>query len=378
MKTIYLDYNATTPIAPDVQMAMLPFLAEHYGNPSSGHALGRACQEATLDARGRVAALLGAERDEIIFTGGGTESNNLVLKGLAFRQAPLGSGHFVISSIEHPAITEPARFLERLGYGLSIVDCDANGRIDPDDVAAAIQDDTVLVSIMLANNEIGTIQPIAEISQICRQHGVLLHTDAAQAIGKISTRVDELGVDFLSIAGHKLYAPKGIGALYIRRGTALEPLLHGAGHEGGLRAGTENVPYIVALGEAAALAGKHLNESVERLAALRDRLQRQLTEAFGPKCTVNAAGADRLPNTLSINVPGVDASELLARTPELCASTSAACHTGHAQRSATQQAIALSEETARGTLRLSVGWFTDEEEVDRAANLLIAARQQLR
>ncbi|MCH8046905.1 MAG: cysteine desulfurase [Planctomycetes bacterium] len=378
MKTIYLDYNATTPIAPDVQTAMLPFLAEHYGNPSSGHALGRACHEATLDARAKLAALLGAERDEIIFTGCGTESNNLVLKGLAFRQAPLGSGHFVISSIEHPAVTEPARFLERLGFGLTIVDCDARGRIDPDDVAAAIQDDTLLVSIMLANNEIGTIQPIAEISKICRQRGVLLHTDAAQAVGKIPTRVDDLGVDFLSIAGHKLYAPKGIGALYVRRGTALEPLLHGAGHEGGLRAGTENVPYMVALGKAAELAGQHLSESVERLAMLRDRLQQALVDACGPKCTVNGAGAERLPNTLSINIPNVDASELLARIPELCASTSAACHTGQAQRSATQQAIALPEDVARGTIRLSVGWFTDEEEVDRAANLLIGARQQLR
>ena len=377
MKTIYLDYNATTPIAPDVQMAMLPFLAEHYGNPSSGHALGRACHEAVQDARGRLAALLGAERDEVIFTGGGTESNNLVLKGLAFRRAPLGSGHLVTSSIEHPAIIEPARFLERLGFGLSIVDCDKRGRIDPADVAAAIQDDTVLVSIMLANNEIGTIQPIAEISKICRQRGVLLHTDAAQAVGKIPTRVDDLGVDFLSIAGHKMYAPKGIGALYIRRGRALEPLLHGAGHEGGLRGGTENVPYIVALGEAAALVRGHLDESVQRLAALRDRLQQQLVEAFGPRCTVNGAGADRLPNTLSINVPDVDASELLTRLPELCASTSAACHTGQAQRSATQQAIGLSEEVARGTIRLSVGHFTDEEEVDRAANLLIGAAGQL-
>ena len=230
MRSIYLDYNATTPIAPAVQEAMLPFLAEHFGNPSSHHALGRACHEAVEDARQRVARLLAADRDEIVFTSCGTESNNLALKGIAMRHAPLGAGHLVISAIEHPAVLEPARYLESLGYGLTLVGCDRQGVVDPAAVEAAIQPDTMLVSVMHANNEIGTIQPIGEVARICRAHDVLLHVDAAQTVGKIPTRVREMGVDMLSLTGHKMYAPKGIGALYVRQGVPLEPLLHGAGH----------------------------------------------------------------------------------------------------------------------------------------------------
>jgi len=373
MRSIYLDYNATTPIAPAVQEAMLPFLAEHFGNPSSHHALGRACHEAVEDARYRVAQLLAVDRDEIVFTSGGTESNNLAIKGVVMRHAPLGSGHVVISGIEHAAVLEPARYLESLGYGLTLAGCDSQGMVDPAAVEAAIQPDTVLVSVMHANNEIGSIQPIRQIAQICHARDVLFHTDAAQTVGKIATWPRELDVDLLSVAGHKMYAPKGIGALYVRRGTPLEPLLHGAGHEGGLRAGTENVPHIVALGHAATLAGKHLAEAAKRLTALRDRLQQRLCEGIGDDLAVNAADAERLPNTLSVNFPNVSGSAMLRRIPELCVSTGAACHSGSENLSPTLAAIGLTPQVTRGTVRSSVGWYTTEEEIDRASSLLLSA-----
>jgi len=373
VRSIYLDYNATTPIAPAVQEAMLPFLAQHFGNPSSHHALGRACHEAIEDSRSRLARLLAVDRSEIVFTSGGTESNNLALKGVALRQAPAASGHLVISAIEHPAVFEPARYLESLGYGLTIVGCDSRGVVDPMSVAAAIRSDTVLVSVMHANNEIGSIQPIRQIARVCHAQGVLLHSDAAQTIGKISMRPRELSVDLVSLAGHKMYAPKGIGVLYVRRGVSLEPVLHGAGHEGGMRAGTENVAYIVGLGHAATLAETHLDEAAERLAVLRDRLQQRLCDEIGGEVTVNAAESERLPNTLSINFPGVNGSSMLGRVPELCASTGAACHSGSENLSPTLTAIGLTHASTRGTVRLSVGWYTSEEEVDRACSLLVSA-----
>ncbi len=377
MRPIYLDYNATTPIAPSVQEAILPFLAEHYGNPSSAHSLGRACQEAIEDSRGLVANLLGAQRDEIVFTSCGTESNNLALKGILTRRPPSGGRHLVISAMEHPAIVEPARYLERLGYRLTIVEPDRQGLIDPQRVESAIEPGTVLVSIMHANNEIGTIQPIRAIAEVCHQRGILVHTDAAQSVGKIRTIVGELDVDLLTMAGHKVYAPKGIGALYIRSGTAIDPIQHGAGHECGLRAGTENVPYIVALGKAASLAHRSLEDASDRLAHLRDRLIQHLREGVGDELTVNGQQAPRLPNTLSVNFPRVAGSELLARAPEICAATGAACHSNTTRLSATLEAIKLDPKIARGTVRLSVGWHTSEEEVDRAANALIAAWESL-
>jgi len=373
MRSIYLDYNATTPIAPTVQESMLPFLAEHFGNPSSDHALGRASHEAVEDARMRIARLLGADRDEIVFTSGGTESNNLAIKGVALHRAPAGTGHLVLSAVEHPAVAEPARWLESLGYDLSVVGCDSQGVVDPAEIDAAVRDDTVLVSVMHANNEIGTIQPIRQIAEVCRSRGVLLHTDAAQTLGKIPARVKEMGVDLLSLAGHKMYAPKGIGALYVRRGVSLQPLHHGAGHERGLRAGTENVPHIVALGHAAGLAEKSLAQPNDHLARMRDRLEKRLREVAGERLTVNAARAERLPNTLSVNFAGVSGGALLRRIPELCASTGSACHSGSEHLSPTLAAIGLAPELARGTVRLSVGWYTTEDEVDRAASLLLAA-----
>ena len=381
MRSIYLDYNATTPIAPAVQEAMLPFLAEHFGNPSSNHALGRAAQEAVEDARSQLARWLGAQNDEIVFTSGGTESNNLAFKGVAFSRVQAAReprGHLVISAIEHPAVAQPAKFLERLGWNLTVVGVDRRGLVDPAEVEAALKPDTRLVSVMHANNEIGVVQPIRQISEICRRRGVLLHSDAAQTAGKISTRVDDLGVDLLTLAGHKVYAPKGVGALYVRRGTTLEPLLHGAGHEAGLRAGTENTPYIVALGRAAALAERGLVEAADRMTALRDRLLDKLRDAIGPSLSVNGEDAPRLPNTLSANFPGVVAADMLRQIPELCASTGAACHSGSTHLSATLAAIGLDPQIARGTVRLSLGWFTDADEIDRAAQLLIAAWENSR
>ena len=373
MRQIYLDYNATTPIAPSVQQAMQPFLAEHYGNPSSSHALGRAAHEAVEDARSQVAGLIGADREEVFFTSCATESNNLAIKGVMFRQSPAVGGHVIISAIEHPAVVEPTKYLERLGFDVTVVNCNRDGVVPISAVEAALRPDTLLVSVMHANNEIGTLQPIRGIAALCHERGVLLHTDAAQSVGKVRTFVDELEVDLLSIAGHKLYAPKGVGAIFVRRGTPLEPLLHGAGHEGGLRSGTENVPHIVGLGKACALAAKSLDEAGKRMENLRERLLLQLREAIGSRLTVNGGRAARLPNTLSVNFPDVTGGALLARAPELCASTGAACHSGTTHMSATLAAIGLTPEEAAGTVRLSVGWYTSEEDVDRAASLLVDA-----
>ncbi len=281
MNPIYLDYNATTPLDPAVFEAMLPYLREHYGNPSSAHSLGQIAHDAVEHARRQVADLLHAHPDEIVFTGGGSEASNLALKGVAFAR-PDGA-HVVVSSVEHPATTQPCEFLKRLGCRVTVVPVDGRGCVDPDAVGRAVSEGAALVSIMHSNNEVGTLQPIKEIAALTRAKGVLLHTDAAQSTGKLPLDVDELGVDLLTVAGHKLYAPKGVGVLYVRRGVKLEPLIHGAGHEGGRRAGTENVPYIVGLGMACEIARRSLPAASERLRQLRDRL-------VGP-----AAGGPRRP-----------------------------------------------------------------------------------
>jgi cysteine desulfurase len=376
MRSIYLDYNATTPIAPSVYEAMRPFLTQHFGNPSSNHARGIAAHQAVEDARQFVAEALGAYSDEIFFTAGGTESNNLALLGMA--AGPHGyRGHLVVSAIEHPAIMAPARFLERWGCELSVILPDRYGQISPEDVEAALREDTVLVSVMHANNEIGTIQPIHEIVQRCQAQGVPVHTDAAQSIGKIRTHVDELGVDLLTVAGHKLYAPKGVGALYVRRGTSIQPVLHGAGHEKGLRPGTENVASIVGLGQAARLAAGSVEENEQRLARLRNRLWEGLKRAIGAELRFHGPPEGRLPNTLSVNFPGVIGQDVLDRAAEICASTGSACHSGRAQLSPTLAAIGLSASEAAGTIRLSLGWNTSEEEIDRAVDALLSAWESL-
>ena len=375
MRQVYLDYNATTPIAPSVLEAMHPFLTGHYGNPSSAHALGRSAREAIEDARSKVAQVLHCDSDEVVFTSGGSESNNLALKGVMQRHTP-GDAHLIVSAIEHPAVAEPARFLERLGFDVTVVDCDANGVVQPESIAAALRPHTRLVSLMHANNEIGTLQPIAEVSKICREADVLLHTDAAQSVGKVPTDVDSLGVDLLTVAGHKFYGPKGVGALYVRRGVVLEPLLHGAGHENGTRAGTENTPYLVGLGQAAYLAAKGLDESRVGMARLRDRLQQQLQQEI-PGLMVHGEPVERLPNTLSVAFPGIRGQALLARCDQLCASTGSACHsTGHPE-SATLSAMGQTLPVIAGTVRLSIGWYTSQDDVDRAANWLLDAWENL-
>ncbi len=377
MKQIYLDYNATTPIAPAVQTSMLPFLAEHFGNPSSGHAMGVAAQAAVDDARVRVAELIGVDPEEIFFTAGGTESNNWVLKGLGMPAGRVRDGHLVISALEHPAIVEPAEYLRQAGMEVTVVPCNRLGVVRSEMILEALRPDTFLVSVMHANNEIGTLQPISEISAICRERGILVHTDAAQSVGKVPVRARELGVDFLSLAGHKFYAPKGVGALYIRAASSVDPLLHGGGQERGARAGTENVPFIVGLGKAAQLASNSLDLAHVRMRELRDRLEDRLRDAMGPSLTINGDGAERLPNTLSVNFPDVDARELLRRIPDLCASTGAACHAGGKGMSSVLASIGLDQATARGTIRLSLGWYTEEEEIDRAVSLLVGVWESI-
>ena len=377
MRRIYLDYNATTPISPEVRSAMQPFLAEHFGNPSSDHSLGRACSEAISDARERLAGLICAEADQIVFTGGGTESNNLALKGIFLGDVSFLSGHMITSAIEHPATTMPANYLAKHGVDVTVVPCDGDGLVNPDDIQAAIRNDTKLVSIMLANNEVGTIQPIAEIGEICRERDVLFHTDAAQAVGKIHVDAVGLGVDMLSIAGHKMYAPKGIGALYVRDSVDLTSLLHGASHERGLRAGTENTPYIVGLGTAAKLAADRLaNHPFD--AGYRDQLWKSIRSQIPDAVRLNARLDACLPNTLSVAFSNVSGTELLAAAPDVCASTGAACHSSKsASTSATLAAMGVSAEAANGTPRLSTGLFTSDQDVERATDMLCESWRRL-
>jgi cysteine desulfurase len=371
-QAIYLDYNATTPIDPAVRDAMLPFLSEHFGNPSSTHTYGKQAYAAVATARQQLADLLGAHPDEIVFTGGGSEASNHAIKGLL-----LGTnGHVIISAVEHPATIQPCEFLKSLGCSVTVLPVDGFGKVDPDDVRKAITPRTKLVSIMHSNNEVGTIDPIADIARVAHELGVLVHTDAAQSMGKVSVRVNELGVDLLTVAGHKLYAPKGIGALYVRRGVALVNLIHGAGHEGGRRAGTENVPYIVALGKAAAIAAAGLPTATSRLQELRDRLHNLLRDGLGDGIVLNGHPEVRLPNTLNVNFVGHIGAELLARVPEIAASTGSACHEGRVTLSPVLKAMGVLPEIGRGAVRLSVGRFTTEDEVDRAADLLVRECRQ--
>jgi cysteine desulfurase len=382
MTPIYLDYNATTSLDPVVVEAMLPYLQNHFGNPSSTHAYGKTAHDAVDRARQQVADLLGARADEIVFTGGGSEASNLALKGVAFQKLRGWFGrwrraaHILTCAIEHPATLVPCEFLKRLGCKVTILPVDGRGLVDPNAVRKVLDSSATLVSIMHANNEVGTLQPIKEIAAIARERGVLVHTDAAQSLGKVPVNVDELGVDLLSVAGHKLYAPKGVGVLYVRRGVNLEPLIHGAGHEGGRRAGTENVPYVVALGQACELARQSLPAATERLRSLRERLWRHLQSALGERVVLNGHPERRLPNTLNVNFVGHVGADFLQSVPEIAASTGSACHEGLVTQSPVLCAMRVPPEIGRGAVRLSVGRFTTEEEVDRAAEILTAAALQ--
>jgi cysteine desulfurase len=386
MKPIYLDYNATTPLDPAVVDAMLPYLREHFGNPSSSHSYGKTAHDAVDQARAQVAALLGAQPEEVIFTGGGSEASNHALKGAVFAKLRgifgrwARDAHIITSAIEHPATLQPCEFLKRLGCRITILPVDKFGLVDPAAVKQAIDRKTTIVSIMHSNNEVGTLQPIKEIAAIARQHGALMHTDAAQSTGKLPLDVNELGVDLLSVAGHKLYAPKGIGVLYMRNGVKLEPLIHGATHEASRRAGTENVPYVVALGTACDIARRSLPQASDRLRQLRDRLWQKLRDGLGDRVVLNGHPEKRLPNTLNVNFVDQIGVDLLAAVPEIAASTGSACHEGDKQRHFTLSpvltAMGVPLHLGRGAVRLSVGRFTTEEEVDRAADALARAAKK--
>ncbi|MDO8472477.1 MAG: cysteine desulfurase family protein, partial [Dehalococcoidia bacterium] len=331
---IYLDYNATTPIDPAVKEAMLPYLGERFGNPSSVHAYGHAVKEALAHAREQVATLIGAHPEEIIFTSGGSESDNHAIIGGALANADRGK-HIITSRIEHPAVLNTCRYLEqRLGFRITYLPVDGNCLVNPQDVKRAIATDTVLITIMHANNEVGTIEPIAEIGEIARERGILFHTDAAQSCGKVPVDVSDLKIDLLTMAGHKLYAPKGIGVLFVRKGVGLDPYIHGAGQEKGRRAGTENVPYIVGLGTAAELAMKDIDVNAVKMKQLRDMLHSIIERGLGKgRVRLNGPPEQRLPNTLNISIRGIVGDSLLSRIPEIAASTGAACHAGSSEPS---------------------------------------------
>ena len=384
---IYLDYNATTPVDPQVRDAMLPFLDNHYGNPSSTHSYGQKVSRAIDQARKQTASLIQASTPEIIFTSGGSESNNHALQGIllpALRAWHAGETdeppHVITTTIEHPAIHEPCEFLRQMGVRLTVLPVDSFGIIDPESVRNAIvrTPNTRLVSVMHANNEVGSIEPISQIADICHEYKVLIHTDAAQTIGKIPVRVKDLDVDLLTIAGHKVYSPKGIGVLYVKQGVSLSPLIHGAGHESGRRAGTENVPYIVALGKACELAEEYLTTQPQKAQQLRDRLWTRLQESLGEDLTLNGDPKQRLPNTLNVNFAGIAGQQLLEETPQIAASTGSACHAGKVTLSPVLEAMGVTSEKGRGAVRLSVGRFSDEEQIDLAAKRLLATARNLK
>ncbi len=375
MKPVYLDYNATTPIAKEVADAMLPFLYTDFGNPSSAHSYGVKAKLAVEKARSQVAGLIGCNASEIVFTSGGTESNNYAIKGVAFANCTRGN-HIITSAIEHPAVLEVYKFLEKNGFDISIVPVDENGTIKIDELKAAIRHDTILISVMHANNEVGTIQPIKEIAEIAKLHNIIMHTDAAQSLGKVAVNVNESGVDLLSIAGHKLYAPKGVGALYIRKGITLEKLIHGANHEQNRRAGTENVLEIAGLGQAAEIAKINLQANIAHYSETRDYLQKLLTEAF-PSTKINGNYKNRLPNTLSISFKKIEANTLIGKLKNVAASAGAACHTENISISSVLKAMNIPIDFAMGTIRFSTGRETTIKDVEFAAQEIINQAMQL-
>ena len=376
LKPIYLDYNATTPIDPQVLKAMLPFLSEHFGNPSSSHLYGKAAKEAVNRAREQTAKLIGSETDEILFTSGGTEGNNHAIIGIALANIEKGR-HIITSEIEHPSVLEPLQYLqERFAFKITYLPVDKYGMVSPSDVEKAITHETVLITIMHANNEVGTIEPTEEIGKIAKEKNVAFHSDAAQSCGKIPVNVNKLNVDLLTIAGHKLYAPKGIGALYIRNGTRLDKFMHGAGQEQGKRAGTENVPYIVGLGLACEIASGNIHNFSQTVKELRDKLHRNVLSGLGEeKVKLNGHLEKRLPNTLNISIKDLIGENLLAQMPEIAASTGSACHAGSTKPSAVLLAMGLPKEQALGALRLSLGRWSTQEEIDEASRLIVRKAQ---
>ena len=378
MEPIYLDYNATTPIALEVADAMAPYLYEHFGNPSSNHPYGVVAKRAVESARAQVATLLGCKTTEVVFTSGGTESDNYAITGVAFARHKQGN-HIITSAVEHPAVMEVCRWLETQGFRVTVLPVDKYGHVDPADLERAIIPDTILVTVMHANNEVGTIEPIAELARITHHFGALMHTDAAQSVGKIPVNVDSLGVNLLTVAGHKLYAPKGIGALYVRYGTELAKYLHGAEQEGGRRPGTENVLEIVGLGKACEVANRDLEKNMAHFRTSQDRLHQSLVRELGNDTVkLNGHPEDRLPNTLSLSFHGIEANTLLEEIGEkVAASAGAACHADNIDISAVLEAMQVPAEWAMGTIRFSMGRSTTNEEIDRAVGIVSETMRRL-
>jgi len=374
---IYLDYNGTTPLDPEVYAAMRPYFEDEFGNPSSSHWYGIKPRQAVEAARRQVAALLACQPEEVFFTSGGTESNNHAIKGMA-RALKNKGRHIVTSTIEHPAVLEVCSYLQGEGFETTLVDVDGHGMLDPVQVREALRPDTILVSVMHANNEVGTVQPIAAIAELARTRGIAIHTDAAQSLGKIPADVQMLGVDLLSVAGHKLYAPKGTGALYLRKGLAPEKFCHGAGQEKGWRAGTENVAGIVGLGKACEIAGRDLASSMARMQDLRDRLHKGIASRIAD-VRLNGHPEHRLPNTLSLSFRGIEADRLLEEIGlDVAASAGAACHSGTVAISHVLTAMQVPADWAKGTLRFSIGRMTTVAEIERAADVVGTAAARLR
>jgi len=375
-ETIYLDYNATTPIAAEVAMAMRPYMELEFGNPSSMHHYGIEARKAVETAREQVAVLLGCSPDEIVFTSGGTESNNMAIKGAAFANRSRGN-HIITSVIEHPAVLEVCYYLEKSGFKVTYLPVDGYGLVSSAELESSLSPDTILISIMHANNEVGTVQPIRELADIAHKKGILFHTDAAQSVGKINADVDVLGVDMLSLAGHKLYAPKGIGVLYMRQGVEIDKLMHGATHERNLRAGTENVTGIVGLGKACEIALRDLEKNRLLFAGCRDRLENGLLKQLAD-CRMNGHPKIRLPNTLSISFGGLEAESILAELTTLAASAGAACHAPGETTSGVLAAMKVPVEFARGTIRFSIGRSTTIAEIDRAIEMIVDAVKSMK
>ncbi|MDQ1145706.1 cysteine desulfurase [Bacillus sp. SORGH_AS 510] len=367
MEKIYMDYNASTPLAPEVVRVMQPLLLDYYGNPSALHWSGKPVKELLHKAREQVAELIACSPEEIIFTSGGSEANNLALKGFYFKNKHKGN-HIITSKIEHPAIVSPCKFLEQVGARITYVDVDQFGRVSPKEIEKAITKETILITIMHSNNEVGTLEPIKEIGEIAERHGIAFHTDASQSVGKVPVQVNDLKVDMLTIAGHKLYAPKGIGALYIRDGIQLEPLIHGAGHEFGLRAGTENTLLAVGLGKACEITSKEVSN--HRIKDLTDYFWRRLKGEFGEQVVLNGHPLERLPNTLNVSFVNKIGQELLESIPTLAASTGSACHAGSIELSPVLKEMNVPEEVGMGAIRFSLGRNSTKEEIDKVILLL--------
>jgi len=378
MKTVYLDHCATTPLHPDVLKAMLPFLRHSFGNPSSIHALGRKAREAVEESRGRVAALIGANASEIVFTSGGTEANNLAIQGVA-RARKDHVNHIVTSSIEHHAVLKTCQYLERSGFTVTYLPVDHHGIVNPEDVKKALTDKTILVSVMHANNEVGTIEPIHEIGRIAAERGIPFHTDAVQSAGKVPLNVKEMSVDLLSISAHKFYGPKGIGAMYIREGIRIDPILYGGEQEKGIRSGTENVASVAGLGKACELARETVAVRMDEIRKLRDALQERISTAV-PGLTINGHPVSRLPNCLSVSVPGLIGETILRDLDArgIAVSSGSACTSHSVEISHVLAAMGLPEETAQGTVRLSLGIINTPDEIEYAAASFVEVVEKLK